>query len=152
VRIVIVLPIPPGTHWSDAKPAVLPGLPANKAAEQLQLESDQEKKLVRGKKSKPVQTQSRNSIAAGGLRFGPSPQEKAAEKAKEQKPKVKYKNDPQYVAAARELRDRYIEQINAGLLLPPSACGKYDVSRALEEAPSVMKHPVEEVRLLDAAS
>jgi hypothetical protein len=149
----IVLPIPPGTHWSDAKPAVLPGLPANKAAEQLQLESDQEKKTRSRKKSKPVQVPSRNSIAAGGLRFGPSPQEKAAEKAKEQKPKVRYKSDPQYVAAARELRDRYIEQINSapGNLLPPSACGKYDVSRALEEAPSVMKHPVEEVRLLDAA-
>jgi hypothetical protein len=36
--------------------------------------------------------------------------------------------------AARELRDRYIEQINAGLLLPPSACGKYDVSRQLKAA------------------
>jgi hypothetical protein len=42
------------------------------------------------------------------------------------------------VTAARELRDRYIEQINSapGNLLPPSACGKYDVSRALEHAPS----------------
>jgi hypothetical protein len=39
------------------------------------------------------------------------------------------------VQAARELRDRYIEQINAGLLLPPSANGKYDVSRQLA-APS----------------
>ena len=42
------------------------------------------------------------------------------------------------VEGARELRDRYIEQINAGLLLPPSACGKYDVSRQLEAAPSAM--------------
>ncbi|MCI0366698.1 MAG: hypothetical protein L0219_22775 [Phycisphaerales bacterium] len=24
----IVLPIPPGTHWRDAKPFLLPGLPA----------------------------------------------------------------------------------------------------------------------------
>lgn len=153
----IVLPIPPGTHWSDAKPAVLPGLPANKAAEQWQLESDREKKSRPRKKVEPVQVQSRNSIAAGGLRFGStpggpqSPQEKAAKKAKEQKPKVKYKNDPQYIAAARELRDRYIEQINAGLLLPPSACGKYDVSRALEAAPSAMKARPDQVRVLDAA-
>jgi hypothetical protein len=43
------------------------------------------------------------------------------------------------VEAARELRDRYIEQINAGLLLPPSANGKYDVSRQLEAALSTLK-------------
>lgn len=158
----IVLPIPPDTHWRDAKPAVLPGLPANTEAERLQLEDsggDQEKKSRRAsggrKKAKPVQVQSRNSISAGGLRFGPPPEVKQAEEAKEKKPKMRYKNDPQYVAAARELRDRYIEQINAGLLLPPSACGKYDVSRALEAAPSVMKvQPIAETqgaRLLDAA-
>jgi len=37
---------------------------------------------------------------------------------------------------------RSIEQVNfpgSGLLLPPSACGKYDVSRALDAAPSVVK-------------
>jgi hypothetical protein len=50
---------------------------------------------------------------------------------------------------ARELRDRYIEQINAGLLLPPSACGKYDVSRQLEAAPSAMK--VAPIAMLEAA-
>ena len=57
--------------------------------------------------------------------------------------------DLKLIAAARELRDRYIEQINAGLLLPPSACGKYDVSRQLEAAPSAMK--IESARLLEAA-
>lgn len=43
--------------------------------------------------------------------------------------------------AARELRDRSIEQINAPgrLLLAPSANGKCDVSRQLESAPSAMK-------------
>jgi hypothetical protein len=51
--------------------------------------------------------------------------------------------------AARELRDRYTRQINAVLLLPPSACGEYDVSRQLEAAPSAMK--VERVNLLEAA-
>ncbi len=32
-----------------------------------------------------------------------------------------------------------MEQINDGLLLPPGACGKYDVSRSLEGAPSVFE-------------
>jgi hypothetical protein len=57
---------------------------------------------------------------------------------KEKKPRApRQKNDPKYIAAARELRDRYLEQINAAphVLLPPSANGKYDVSRQLEGAP-----------------
>ena len=57
--------------------------------------------------------------------------------------------DLKLIAAARELRDRYIEEINAGLLLPPSACGKYDVSRQLEAAPSAMK--IRPFALLNAA-
>jgi hypothetical protein len=42
----------------------------------------------------------------------------------------KPKHDPKYIAAARELRDRYLEEVNSGMLLPPAAQGKYDVSRA----------------------
>ena len=61
----------------------------------------------------------------------------------------KFKHDPKVLEAARELRDRYIEEINAGLLLPPSACGKYDVSRQLEAAPSAMK--IRPFALLNAA-
>ncbi len=61
----------------------------------------------------------------------------------------RHKNDPKLVEAARELRDRYLEQVNTNMLLPPSACGKYDVSRQLEGAPSSMK--VEPVALLKAA-
>ena len=43
-------------------------------------------------------------------------------------PKPRLKNDPKLVAKARELRDRYLEQFNSGLLLPG---GKYAVGRAL---------------------
>jgi len=151
----LVLPIPPGTHWSDAKPAVLPGM--EKIGEK-QLESDSGGRAKRPRKkqeSKPVQVTRPTSIKAGGLRFGPPPEEVEAQKAETAKRKAekkpKQKNDPKLVAAVRELRDRYIEQINEGLLLPPSACGKYDVSRALEAAPSVMKRDHSESRLLDAA-
>ncbi|MCI0365362.1 MAG: hypothetical protein L0219_15950 [Phycisphaerales bacterium] len=73
----------------------------------------------------------------------------AAKADKPKRPREKFQNDPKMVEAARELRDRYIEQINAGLLLPPSACGKYDVSRQLEAAPSAMK--VAPVAMLNAA-
>lgn len=152
----LVLPIPPGTHWSDAKPAVLPGmeqvnvLPADSGGE---VEKRQRKSARRKEPIAPAQP------VSTGLWFGgPRPAEPTAEQkkaAKKKEPKPRFKNDPQLVAAARELRDRYTEQINAGLLLPPSACGKYDVSRQLEGAPSfrdAMKvEQSGEVRLLDAA-
>jgi hypothetical protein len=41
------------------------------------------------------------------------------------------KNDPRLVAAARELKDRWLEEINSGRYLP-MANGKYDVSRGIE--------------------
>jgi hypothetical protein len=49
--------------------------------------------------------------------------------------------DPQLVAKARELRDRYLEQVNERPLLASS--GKYDVARVLPSAvtPS-LPHPV----------
>ncbi|MCI0366699.1 MAG: hypothetical protein L0219_22780 [Phycisphaerales bacterium] len=58
---------------------------------------------------------------------------------KAKRPKKERKvNDPKYIAAARELRDRYLEQANADRMLP-SAHGKYDVSRQLEAAPTELK-------------
>ena len=100
--------------------------------------SDPSVKKPRAPKTKVVKPPSQPS---GGLWFAPaspakgSPEAKAAAKAAPPKPKrEKLKNDPKVVEAARELRDRYIEEINAAphLLLPPSANGKYDVSRQLE--------------------
>jgi hypothetical protein len=60
----------------------------------------------------------------------PSVIEEKVEK-KEKKPKVK--NDPQLVAAARELKDRWLEQVNGGLYLPMGN-GKYEGSRGIGEA------------------
>ncbi len=143
----IALPIPPGTHWSDAKPAVLPGveemvsaLPAGEVAKR--------KRPARGVKGKAAAKP--RSVSRGGLWFAPvlSAEEIKAKKAAEAAQKKARKaeqartrrcNDPKLVAAARELRDRYIEQINEGRMLPPGACGKYEVSRALEAAPSALK-------------
>ena len=43
------------------------------------------------------------------------------------------KVDPKLVAAARELRDRYLERVNReGRFVLEAAAGKYDVSRTLE--------------------
>jgi hypothetical protein len=161
----LVLPIPPGTHWSDAKPAVLPEFDEAMKALPLPLPlplpgagAEVEKK-PRKPKTAPVAVRP----ASRGVWVAPPPPTKeqiaAAKKAEKVKqPRQKFKNDPKMVAAARELRDRYIEQINQGLLLPPSACGKYDVSRQLEAAPTAMElkqvpppPPPPEVKLLNAA-
>jgi hypothetical protein len=126
----LVLPIPPGTHWSDAKPIVLPG------AEKRQLENKPPR--VRAAKVKgPVVP--KGAIVGGGLRFGSAvaPVSAGGELAMVETPKrearKKEKNHPRLVAAARELRDRWMEQVNAD----PAALlseGKYDVSRALIDA------------------
>ncbi len=155
----LVLPIPPGTHWSDAKPAVLPGI-----QEALNALPEGEAKGSRGKpkrKSKRPE-KSKNGLIpnrpTNGLWFAPpepTAEEKKAAKQAATKDKPRRKNDPKLIAAARELRDRYMEQINAGLLLPPGAFGKYDVSRSLEAAPTVLERDgvvvVEQHNLLDAA-
>jgi hypothetical protein len=150
----IVLPIPPGTHWSDAKPAVFPGVPGmDEAMKALPVAgaapgAEVEKK-PRAKKGKTAPGASVSRPPSRGVWIAPPPPTKEqiaaakkAEKAKKVKaPRPRMKNDPKLVAAARELRDRYTEQINAapGTLLSPSASGKYDVSRQLESAPSDLK-------------
>ena len=53
----------------------------------------------------------------------------AGKPKRERKPKVKA--DPKLVAAARELRDRWLEQVNAGAYVLEDA-GKYDVSRLID--------------------
>ena len=78
--------------------------------------------------------------------FGPPPRDSGvvpqqvvvnAKPVRKKKPKVK--NDPKHVAAARELRDRYLEQFNAGLVLPNA---KYDVGKALPAPSNDGKAPI----------
>ena len=128
----IVLPIPPGTHWSDAKPIVLPGMEMGESA----VRALPGKRVRKAKKELVVIKPS--AIASGGLRFAttaPSVIEEKVEK-KEKKPAVK--NDPRLVAAARELKDRWLEQINSGQYLPQGN-GKYEVSRGIERKPEAME-------------
>ena len=62
-------------------------------------------------------------------------------------PKVKH--DPKFFTAARELRDRCLEQINT---TPMLGRGKYDLSRALKAAPlKVQVTPTHPKQLSEAA-
>jgi hypothetical protein len=120
----LVFPIPPGTHWRDAKPIVLPGPP----------EIRDQKPEVRSRKPTKAGLASDlrplTSISAGGLRFVVQ-KDAASEPKPKRQPRPKVKNDPRLVAAARELRDRWLERVNADpVALPIEA--KYDVSRRIE--------------------
>ncbi len=63
----------------------------------------------------------------------PAPEPGAAKEKRPREKKPKVKNDPKLVAAARELRDRYLERVNEAHYLP-AARGKYEVSRATFDA------------------
>jgi hypothetical protein len=119
----LVLPIPPGTHWSDAKPILLPGEP--RATRQLPLVKEKAKRA----KAPAVPTSRRLSFAPVEL---PKAEKKPKQGGREKKPKRK--NDPRLVAATRELKDRWLEHVNAGGMLIEGV-GKYDLTRALPARP-----------------
>jgi hypothetical protein len=113
-------------------PVLLPtaGVLPGEAREQLKLQGPSSKQSARKPKT---QIQKNQTIAMGGLRFAPPADPTQAVEAKAPRVKApKLKNDPQHVAAARELRDRYLEQFNSGLLLGEGTQGKYAVGRAIE--------------------
>ncbi|MFA9478798.1 hypothetical protein ACERK3_10870 [Phycisphaerales bacterium AB-hyl4] len=146
----IVLPIPPGTHWRDAKPMVLPGVPGVEGEEGAGggaglIEGGSEGEVTpaarprRKRQAKaPVRAARPEAANAGGLWFGGTPEAaaEAAGDAEAVKPKrvkkAAVKNDPRLVAAARELRDRWLEEVNAGRCMIEAEAGKYEVSKAVE--------------------
>jgi hypothetical protein len=136
----LVFPIPPGKHWSDEMPRILP-------KEHPRLAAPDPKPLLRTKSKIKIQVVPTRAL--GGWGFTPPEPPKPAgreqsrgaqgEKPKRacpeqsrRAPRAKVKNDPRLVAAARELRDRWLERVNtlggASVLL---ANGKYDVSRSI---------------------
>jgi hypothetical protein len=116
----LVFPIPPGVRWNDPMPVVLP-------AHERQLDATKVKRIAGPKqpraKAQPI---GGKTIGFGFLRFADPVPPKAEKPKRAKKPKVK--NDPKFVAAARELRDRWLEKVNEDPTLLTSQ-GKYDVGR-----------------------
>ncbi len=146
------------TWLRDVKPVVLPGMKGNQGLEQEQKktlpggaavktrpEQEARPKVTRAQKAAVARSKSKHlggvpsgkaaMITSGGVRYverADAPAEEELVEKKVKKPrKPRQKNDPKLVKAARELRDRYLEQVNEGRLLP-GGCGKYDVSRQLD--------------------
>ena len=127
----IVLPIPPGTHWDDAKPSILPGLPW--PGETPALPAPRTKR-AKAAKATPVAPVRPPEVSSGGFWFAPASAMPAVEALPAKRTdapaekRAKAKNDPRLVAAARELRDRWLEEMNARRH-SSTAAGKYDVTR-----------------------
>jgi hypothetical protein len=139
----IALPIPPGKHWSDEMPIIIPQ--ATEASRQLPDVKEKRPRTV-GKVPVPSEgpvrhgpKQFRAPSAKPVIESVPEPvAEPIAEKPKREK-KPKAKADPKLVAAARELRDRWLEHVNSGgdgAMLIEDA-GKYDVTRVLPAVSAV---------------
>ena len=124
----LVLPIPPGTHWRDAMPILLPGQATTAQATGRALPGSKARRPLAKKVQKPTAMRRQfGPPSAEPIVPEPATTATAAESEKAAKPKrAKRKNDPKLVAAARELRDRWLEQVNAS---PLAGGGKYNVSR-----------------------
>jgi hypothetical protein len=151
----LVLPIPMGTHWRDAKPIVLPtntvepempktlpgGAPVRPRPESAapKVSNSQKLAIIRSQSShlKGLPPGKAAVVTAGGIRYiergdyEPQPEPTKLKRP----PKPRAKNHPKLVAAARELRDRALEQINSGEW-SLAQLGKYDVSRQLIAPPT----------------
>jgi hypothetical protein len=126
----IVLPIPPGVHWSELERAPLP---EGMVLDQKALPAPKRKRAKKAvKRVLPKET----DLASGGLRFRPKVSEEARSQELDasQKPEpetvVKPKFDPKLEAYARELRDRWQERVAQEPWMVEGH-GKYDVSRQL---------------------
>jgi Acetyltransferase (GNAT) family len=118
----IVLPIPPGVHWKDPMPILLPE--AQKA-----LPDKSSGKMPKPHKTPTLMPPTRRRVQFGAAPITPAPEPVA--KTKPAKPKrEKVKADPVLVAKARELRDRWLEKVNEDPSILLSE-GKYAVTRQL---------------------
>ena len=197
----IVLPIPPGTHWRDAKPVLLPGLPelpevpgalqddpsggggasggpkllpGGAPVRPRPEQPEAKKKVSAARKAAIARSRSKHLggvpvgkaavITRGGVRYieradappDPPPEEEMGKPKRKRKVRPRKKHDPKYIAAARELRDRYLEEMNVAgsdFSLPPAAHGKYDVSRqiGLTTEGTESTEELRGMRFLDAA-
>jgi N-acetylglutamate synthase-like GNAT family acetyltransferase len=133
----LVLPIPPGVHWKEPMPILMPEVPKAPAPR-----SRLEAQKKAGGSVPQLMPPTRR-----GARFGPPPANdvpaeplavekpastELAEVKPEKKKREKVKADPALVAKARELRDRWLERVNApGGASVLASSGKYEVGKQL---------------------
>ncbi|HEV2292657.1 MAG TPA: GNAT family N-acetyltransferase [Tepidisphaeraceae bacterium] len=136
----LVFPIPPGVHWRDIRPPDVRAVEVPRAELALNESADKQKQPSTRKRANARAAVVDVGVAEMGGFWSPAP--KPGKKPREQKHKApaakaaqqrSRRIDPKYLAAARELRDRWMERVNDRSLLDQS-CGKYDLSRVVSEA------------------
>jgi ribosomal protein S18 acetylase RimI-like enzyme len=148
----LVLPIPPGLHWRDEMPVLMPEqasaspLPPGEGGREAMRSGRvrAEPRLVPGMRADP-QAPTPHPRKRVRVQFAPPsatpvapppPPEPASLPTKTppvNRPRPRSKCDPKHIALARELRDRYLEEVNLDpTFLLPSA--KYEVARAVPES------------------
>ena len=150
----LAFPIPPGTHWSEVEAVAVPMVDADgKAVMALPAAKKVRRKAESKRPAAP--TMETVTVCVGGKMktikrpvnatpFAaptpapappppPPPVETTAMARAEPGPVVKV--DPRFVTLNRELRDRYLERLNAEPDALPTL-GKYDATRALLDAPA----------------
>jgi hypothetical protein len=163
----LVVPIPLESHWRDVKPILLPNAPVAAPVQKALVARGREGEAVVSvaRKMAIVRSQSRHLgglppgkaavITAGGIRYverGDYVPEPEPVKLKRAPRAPSVKNDPKYVAAARELRDRFLEHVNDQRFLPAEVA-KYEVGRAqIEMQTATMAHEVITVKQLPNAA
>lgn len=159
----LVFPIPPGLHWREPMPVLLPKAAVEPAAQRAaaamrppapKISTERKMAIVRSSSAhlQGLPPGKAAVVTASGIRYVQRadyvPEPEPAKPRRAPRPPSP-KNDPRHTAAARELRDRFLEEINSDqdLLLPQ---GKYEVARQL---PGVSKPaPVVEVKALPQAA
>ncbi len=129
----LVLPIPPGVHWSTIERVILPQ--DTHEVREISTDVNREKKssittqrLADSPKTKATEKKVQSPLRGLSFARPEAAKLKPDKKPREKKPKVK--NNPMHVSAARELRDRYLEKVNQNPLAI-EASGKYDLTREI---------------------
>jgi hypothetical protein len=130
----LVLPIPPGMHWKDPMPVLIPeahkALPGRSGAPAV------------GNSPKPqkvptLMPPTRRRVQFGAVPIAPAPEPKTKPAKAKREKAGGVKADPVLVAKARELRDRWLEKVNdAGGASLRLSQGKYAVGRELAAGPT----------------
>jgi hypothetical protein len=137
----LVFPIPPGKHWSDEMPRVLP-------SENRKIDAPGARQIaghrVVGKRKSQIANRKHFSLSRSKFCFaGPKPADAKPPRTKREK----LKHDPALVAKARELNGRWLELINSDPNALPDSQPRYHLVKQIE-APAAKSKPVD---LLEAA-
>jgi hypothetical protein len=154
----LVFPIPPGVSWREVRPVQLPVASCQLPVKRTERIPNRKSQTANRKSPAGPGPGMVGILVGGKIKYVPRPgyvqevvscQLPVVSQGKPRARRPEAKIDPMFLAAARELRDRYLEHVNEGRGLLPG--GKYDVARALPGTASAPQLVTASSRLLPAA-